>query len=282
MKLSLYDIKKGVRSWQNYLAPSQPELQVIRAATTTDPWGPTVAEMEAVRDLLIQTEPEYIVNLIIQRVREYSGGGDKGVYSKAVHYVNSGSEWRIVLKCLKLLAYLVIAVDEAIVGVIAEQCPVVETVGTDPVDLSDLTTRGLQRREQHEALLKQRDELLEMLRSPERRDEQRRISAKLQSQASVENIGERRESDVPSYMSSFKVKELDRHKIANSNLKNEIRNQVGHIYHGKENLPGEYTAIGVSGGSLVDFEGDDEAHDQSDDDEDDGFGEEVAASSYKD
>lgn len=246
--MPLYDFRKRARSWQQYLiADAQPELTTIRNATTTDQWGPTAAELQAVTDLLINSEPEFIVGLIMTRVSEYSGSkkGESTVYESVVHYVNQGNEWRIVLKCLKLLKHLVITGDDSIVGVIGEYEDTLEKVGDYGVNEADVTVKGLQRKEQRDVLAQKRQELLELLKDATKRHHERQIFVKLQAQESVENKGSSHHGDeVPSYMQDFKTKELDRHKLTNSNIKSEVRNQLGHVYHPKESLPGMYGMVG--------------------------------------
>jgi hypothetical protein len=248
-----YDIRKTARSIQNYLVTDkQPELTVIRNATTTDQWGPTTKQMDAVKDLFIKSEPEFIVGLIMGRIKEYSVGGEDTMYTKAVHYLNMGSEWIIVMKCLKLLEYLIVTMDDDVIRVIKEYMNVVRAVGDYKDDEDDVRTKALQKKEQHEALLKKRDELIELVENSDKRDEHRKIYMKLQSQGSIENQGERRHDDTPSYMAGFKFKQLDRHKMVSSNLKSEIRNELGHSIQKKKSLPGFYSTIGTGGESLFD------------------------------
>ena len=265
MSFSLYDIRKKARAVQNYLVSDpQPELTVVRQATTTDPWGPTVKEMDQVKDLLINSEPEFVISLIANRIAEYvqsyGGATQSSYYSRAVHYLNMGSEWRIVFKCLKVLEYLVITADDTVVPVIGDHMSLLEEIGNYAVDESDVTTKGLQKKEHREILRKKRDELVRLLKDHEFRDSQRLIFMKLQSQEGIENgpIEPKKnfDDDVPGFMQDFKVKQMDRHKMANSNLKNEIRTEWSHMARPKEVLPGDYGVIGSgqAGESLFDEE----------------------------
>ncbi|CAH2445985.1 Clathrin recruitment epsin-like protein [Komagataella phaffii CBS 7435] len=135
--LSLYDIRKASRKIQNSLSNYTELENLIRNATTTDPWGPTSKQCEEIRNHLLEIlntaqltasderygsyyDEDYgveygnpasdAISFVITRIVEYSNRfsreGFVGKLKK--NYITNGNEHRIVSKCLSLLEYLVI------------------------------------------------------------------------------------------------------------------------------------------------------------------------------
>ncbi|ONH68211.1 Epsin-5 [Cyberlindnera fabianii] len=289
MSYSLYNIRKAVRSAQHALDADNTETLAIRNATTTESWGPSSDQLEAVYKETIRVGYDRIFYVIFKRIEEYEGRGKKprkktttgSLYHMAIRYVNSGNEWRIVFKCLKVLEYLSLRLNfhdvvdalsthrdslDLVVerwSLIAEQKkPKIDDQG---VQIETITTVDLQTSQQAEAVLKQAQRLVRLAEDEEFFIKESKTNLKLEANREGDGNGASFiKEEVPAYMKDFKTKNLDRGKIQNSNTKKEIRDHVGHIIHRKEKLPGVYQQTnqhGFTAESVLDDDSDAEYYD---------------------
>lgn len=256
---SIYDVRKVARSAQNsiFQSNSSPIELMIRKSTNTDSWGPSTKQLEEISNQLVfESDIEGVFDIIFNRISEYLGATNKFIkkkqsfYNKAVHYVNSGNEWRIISKSLKLLEFLILhsGGDDAIQiiqgykGLLKKVLDAYEYEGS----ISEIvTTLELERKEHGKVITKQVQEILKLLEDKNYRDKECAKALKTSNLESVGNnaiVFKNRNGDDDLMMrGNYKSKDMDSSKVQNSNAKDEIRNQLGHIIYTKKKLPGQYS-----------------------------------------
>ncbi|AET39328.1 Ent5p Ecym_4264 [Eremothecium cymbalariae DBVPG len=105
--LGIHDIRNAARFAQNMIIQYEPYQVDIRRATNTDSWGPTPKQLAKVMRNRYQVPMYLITEYTMKRLVDHMAKRPKNLYEKArKEYVNYGNEWRVVLKCLLLLEYL--------------------------------------------------------------------------------------------------------------------------------------------------------------------------------
>lgn len=262
---SIYDVRKVARTAQNSLFASNSPIELmIRTATNTDSWGPSTKQLEEIQHQLVFDDPEEVFDLIFRRIVEYLGTGSRfdkkkqSFYNRAVHYVNSGNEWKIISKSLKLIEFLILHSGDEYVPVIQDHRGVLKRV-LDAYEYEDgssavVTTLELERKEHAKSITKSVTNLLKLLDEEDYRNTEVAKALRTSKLGSVGNdavVFKNRNGG----LSGFKTKRMDSSKVQNSNAKSEIRNQLGHVIHVKKRLPGNYSMFGSnSNGQLYDPE----------------------------
>lgn len=110
--LGIHDIRNAARFAQNMIVQYEPYQVDIRRATNTDSWGPTPKHLSKVMRNRFQVPLYLMTEYILKRLVDHIATRPKNLYEKArKQYVNYGNEWRVVLKCLVLLEYMLLNVD---------------------------------------------------------------------------------------------------------------------------------------------------------------------------
>ncbi|SCU94064.1 LADA_0G06304g1_1 [Lachancea dasiensis] len=110
--LGIHDIRNAARFAQNVIVQYEPYQVDIRRATNTDSWGPTPKHLFKVMRNKYQVPLHLMTEYTLKRLVDHIASRPKNLYEKArKQYVNYGSEWRVILKCLVLLEYLLLNVD---------------------------------------------------------------------------------------------------------------------------------------------------------------------------
>ena len=111
--LGIHDIRNAARFAQNVIVQYEPYQIDIRRATNTDSWGPTPKHLAKVLRNRYQVPMYLMTEYILKRLIDHIAQRPKNLYEKArKQYVNYGSEWRVVLKCLVVLEFLLLNVDD--------------------------------------------------------------------------------------------------------------------------------------------------------------------------
>lgn len=111
--LGIHDIRNAARFAQNVIVQYEPYQVDIRRATNTDSWGPTPKHLAKVLRNRYQVPMYLMTEYILKRLIDHIAQRPKNLYEKArKEYVNYGSEWRVVLKCLVVLEFLLLNVDD--------------------------------------------------------------------------------------------------------------------------------------------------------------------------
>lgn len=274
---SIYDVKKAARKAQNSLFASNSPIELmIRKATTTDSWGPSTKQLDEILQQLHYENPEVVFDVIFTRIIEYLGPSahssirykKQSYYNRAVHYVNSGNEWRIISKNLKIVEYLILhsQQEDEYIGYVEEHRGALKKVlecyeyGANVPDANNVTTAELDKKEHAKVVTKSVNEIIKLL------DDEEYRSAQCLKASRVSNLGSVRNDTVVfpnkvDQVSGFKTKHMNSSKVQNSNVKDEIKNQVGHVIHTKKRLPGRYANFGeVENNDLYDDSGFGEFH----------------------
>lgn len=112
-KLGVHDFRNAARFAQNMIVQYEPYQVDIRRATNTDAWGPTPKHLEKVLRNRYQVPMYLMTEYTLKRLIDHIATRPKNLYEKArKEYVNYGSEWRVVLKCLIVVEYLILNVSE--------------------------------------------------------------------------------------------------------------------------------------------------------------------------
>ncbi|SMN21081.1 similar to Saccharomyces cerevisiae YDR153C ENT5 Protein containing an N-terminal epsin-like domain involved in clathrin recruitment and traffic between the Golgi and endosomes [Maudiozyma saulgeensis] len=110
--LGIHDFRNAARFAQNVIVQYEPYQVDVRRATNTDAWGPTPKHLQKVLRNRYQVPIYLITEYILKRLIDHIAARPKNLYEKArKEYVNYGSEWRVVMKCLIVLEYLMLNVD---------------------------------------------------------------------------------------------------------------------------------------------------------------------------
>lgn len=110
--LGIHDIRNAARFAQNVIVQYEPYQVDIRRATNTDSWGPTPKHLFKVMRNKYQVPLHLMTEYTLKRLVDHIASRPKNLYEKArKQYVNYGNEWRVVLKCLVVLEYLLLNVD---------------------------------------------------------------------------------------------------------------------------------------------------------------------------
>ena len=111
--LGVHDIRNAGRFVQNMVVQYEPYQVDIRRATNTDAWGPTTKYLQKVIRNKYQVPLLLMTEYILKRIVDHVARRPKNLYEKArKEYVNYGAEWRVVLKCLVVIEFLMLNVDE--------------------------------------------------------------------------------------------------------------------------------------------------------------------------
>lgn len=111
--LGIHDIRNAARFAQNMIVQYEPYQVDIRRATNTDAWGPTPKHLEKVLRNRFQVPLYLMTEYTLKRLVDHIATRPKNLYEKArKDYVNYGSEWRVVLKCLVVVEYLLLNVSD--------------------------------------------------------------------------------------------------------------------------------------------------------------------------
>ncbi|GCF00880.1 hypothetical protein ZYGM_001469 [Zygosaccharomyces mellis] len=111
--LGIHDFRNAARFAQNMIVQYEPYQVDIRRATNTDSWGPTPKHLEKVLRNRYQVPMYLITEYTLKRLIDHIATRPKNLYEKArKEYVNYGSEWRVVLKCLIVVEYLLLNVGD--------------------------------------------------------------------------------------------------------------------------------------------------------------------------
>lgn len=111
--LGIHDIRNAARFAQNVIVQYEPYQVDVRRATNTDSWGPTPKHLEKVLRNRYQVPMYLLTEYILKRLIDHIASRPKNLYEKArKDYVNYGAEWRVVLKCLVVIEFLLLNVDE--------------------------------------------------------------------------------------------------------------------------------------------------------------------------
>lgn len=111
--LGIHDIRNAARFAQNMVVQYEPYQIDVRRATNTDAWGPTPKHLSKVLRHRYQVPLYLLTEYILKRLIDHIASKPKNLYEKArKDYVNYGSEWRVVLKCLVVIEYLLLNVDD--------------------------------------------------------------------------------------------------------------------------------------------------------------------------
>ncbi|AMD18958.1 HBR057Wp [Eremothecium sinecaudum] len=107
--LGIHDIRNAARFAQNVIIQYEPYQIDIRKATNTDSWGPTPKQLAKVLRNRTHVPIYLITEYTMKRLVDHMAKRPKNLYEKArKEYVNYGSEWRVVLKSLLVLEYLLL------------------------------------------------------------------------------------------------------------------------------------------------------------------------------
>ena len=110
--LGIHDIRNAARFAQNVIVQYEPYQIDIRRATNTDAWGPTPKHLAKVLRNRYQVPLYLMTEYTLKRLVDHIATRPKNLYEKArKDYVNYGSEWRVVLKCLVVIEFLLLNVD---------------------------------------------------------------------------------------------------------------------------------------------------------------------------
>lgn len=111
--LGIHDIRNAARFAQNMIIQYDPYQVDIRRATNTDSWGPTPKHLEKVLRNRYQVPLYLMTEYTLKRLVDHIATRPKNLYEKArKDYVNYGSEWRVVFKCLVVVEYLLLNVGD--------------------------------------------------------------------------------------------------------------------------------------------------------------------------
>lgn len=111
--LGIHDIRNAARFAQNVIVQYEPYQVDIRRATNTDSWGPTSKHLAKVLRNRYQVPLYLMTEYILKRLVDHIASRPKNLYEKArKDYVNYGAEWRVVLKCLIVVEFLLLNVEE--------------------------------------------------------------------------------------------------------------------------------------------------------------------------
>ncbi|CCD26985.1 Ent5p NDAI_0J00930 [Naumovozyma dairenensis CBS 421] len=111
--LGIHDIRNAARFAQNVIVQYEPYQVDIRRATNTDAWGPTPKHLQKVLRNRYQVPLYLMVEYTLKRLVDHIAVKPKNFYERArKEYVNYGAEWRVVLKCLTVVEYLMLNVDD--------------------------------------------------------------------------------------------------------------------------------------------------------------------------
>lgn len=111
--LGIHDIRNAARFAQNMIVQYEPYQIDVRRATNTDSWGPTPKHLEKVLRNRYQVPLYLLTEYTLKRLVDHVATRPKNLYEKArKDYVNYGSEWRVVLKCLVLIEFLLLNVAD--------------------------------------------------------------------------------------------------------------------------------------------------------------------------
>ncbi|CAL9731371.1 epsin-5 [Monosporozyma unispora] len=111
--LGIHDIRNAARFAQNVIVQYEPYQIDIRRATNTDAWGPTPKHLSKVLRNRYQVPMYLMTEYILKRLIDHIAKRPKNLYEKArKDYVNYGAEWRVVLKCLVVIEFLMLNVDD--------------------------------------------------------------------------------------------------------------------------------------------------------------------------
>lgn len=111
--LGIHDIRNAARFAQNVIVQYEPYQVDIRRATNTDAWGPTPKHLAKVIRNRYQVPLYLMTEYILKRLVDHIAQRPKNFYEKArKDYVNYGAEWRVVLKCLVVIEFLLLNVDD--------------------------------------------------------------------------------------------------------------------------------------------------------------------------
>lgn len=110
--LGIHDFRNAGRFVQNMIVQYEPYQIDIRRATNTDAWGPTPKHLQKVMRHRY-TVPLYLMTeYTLKRLIDHIAQSPKNLYEKArKDYVNYGSEWRVVMKCLLIIEFLLMNVS---------------------------------------------------------------------------------------------------------------------------------------------------------------------------
>lgn len=111
--LGIHDIRNAARFAQNIIVQYEPYQVDIRRATNTDSWGPTPKHLAKVMRHRYQVSMYLMTEYTLKRLVDHMAKRPKNLYEKArKQYVNYGNEWRVVLKCLLLLEFIMLNGEE--------------------------------------------------------------------------------------------------------------------------------------------------------------------------
>lgn len=111
--LGIHDIRNAARFAQNMIVQYEPYQVDIRRATNTDSWGPTPKHLDKVLRNRYQIPLYLMTEYTLKRLVDHIATRPKNLYEKArKDYVNYGSEWRVVLKCLVVIEFLLLNVGD--------------------------------------------------------------------------------------------------------------------------------------------------------------------------
>ncbi|AGO13911.1 AaceriAGR046Cp [[Ashbya] aceris (nom. inval.)] len=107
--LGIHDIRNAARFAQNVIIQYEPYQVDVRRATNTDSWGPTPKQLLKVMRHKNHVPMYLITEYTMKRLVDHMAKRPKNLYEKArKQYVNYGHEWRVVLKCLLVLEFLIL------------------------------------------------------------------------------------------------------------------------------------------------------------------------------
>lgn len=110
--LGIHDFRNAARFAQNVIVQYEPYQIDVRRATNTDSWGPTPKHLQKVLRNRYQVPLYLLTEYILKRLIDHIAARPKNLYEKArKEYVNYGSEWRVVMKCLIVIEFLLLNVD---------------------------------------------------------------------------------------------------------------------------------------------------------------------------
>jgi len=264
--ISIYDVRKAARSAQNSLFASNiPIEQLIRSATNTDTWGPSTKQLEEIHEQAQIEDYEDVVEVIFHRIAEYLEGPltrrKQSLYNKAVHYVNSRNEWRIISKSLKVVEYLILQMDDEFVSSVQRHQGVLKRImdiydGEDAGIEDDITAAGLERKEHYKLITKSVEEISKLLKDDSYRNSQVAKAMRTSHLGSAGNNAIIVKGKEKASKRGFKVKSMTSTKVQNSNTKDEIRNHLGHVIHTNKSLPGKYEEFSGENNLLDGFDTD--------------------------
>lgn len=107
--LGLHDIKNAARFTQNLLVQYEPYQVDIRRATNTDEWGPLQKHLMKIVRHRYQVPMYILTEYTLKRLVDHMANDSKNFYEKArKDYINYGLEYRVVLKCLIVIEWLIL------------------------------------------------------------------------------------------------------------------------------------------------------------------------------